>query len=119
MDAAVAQRDHVGLRRRRLPHAIVHSRRDHNGSRRGEQRGGNEVVGDAVGHLGDDVGRCGRHDHQVGLLSERNVMDGIGRIVEQSHRDRFIGERAEGERPHELRGMLAHDDLYACAALLQ
>lgn len=30
-----------------------------------------------------------------------------------------LGERAERERPHKLRGMLAHNDLDARAALLQ
>ena len=51
MHAAVAQRGHVGLRRRSLPHAVIHSGCDHDGSRRGEQRGGDEVVGDAIGHF--------------------------------------------------------------------
>ena len=82
MHAAVAQRGHVGLRRRRLPHAVVHSGCDHDGSWRCQQRGGDEVVGDAVGHLGDDIGRRGRHDHQIGLLRQRNVVDGVGGIVE-------------------------------------
>ena len=82
VDAAVAQRGHIGLRRRRLPHAIVHGRRDHDRSRRCQQRGGNKVIGDAVGHLGDDIGRRGRHDHQIGLLCQRNVVDGVRRVVE-------------------------------------
>jgi len=47
------------------------------------------------------------------------MMDGIGGVVEQAHSDRLARKRAEGERPHELRGMLAHDDLDARAALLQ
>ena len=82
IDATVAQRGHVGLRCRRLPHAVVHGGCDHDGSRRGKQRGGDEVIGDAVDHLGDDIGRRGRHDHQVGLLRQRNVVDGVGRVVE-------------------------------------
>ena len=68
MDATVAQCGHIGLRRRRLPHAVVHSGCDHDGSRRGKQRGGDEVIGDSVGHLGDDICRRGRHDHKIGLL---------------------------------------------------
>ncbi len=119
MDTALAQRGHVGLCRRRLPHAVVHSGCDHDGSRRRKQRGGDKVVGDAVGHLGDDIGGRGRYDHQIGLLRERNMVDGVGRVVEQAHGDGLVGERAEGERTHELRGMLAHNDLDACAALLQ
>ena len=82
MDTVLAQRGHVGLRCRRLPHAVVHSGCDHDGSRRCQQRGGDEVIGDAVGHLGDNIGRRGRHDHQIGLLRQRNVVDGVGRIVE-------------------------------------
>ena len=119
MDATVAQRGHIGLRRRRLPHAVVHGGGDHDGSRRGKQRGGDEVIGDTVGHLGDDIGRRGRHDHKIGLLRQRNVVDGVGGVVEKAHRDRLVGERAERERPHKLRGMLAHNDLDARAALLQ
>ena len=119
MDTAVAQRGHVGLRRRRLPHAVVHSGCDHDGSRRCQQRGGDEVVGDAVGHLGDDIGRRGRHDHQIGLLRQRNVVDGVGGVVEQAHGNGLVGERTEGERAHKLGGMLAHNDLDARAALLQ
>ena len=82
MDTTLAQRGHVGLRRRRLPHAVVHSGCDHDGSRRRKQRGGDEVIGDTVCHLGDDIGRRGRHDHQIGLLRQRNVVDGVGGIVE-------------------------------------
>ena len=82
MDATVAQRGHVGLRRRRLPHAVVHGRGDHDGARRGKQRGGDEVIGDTVCHLGDDIGRRGRHDNQIGLLRQRNVVDGVGGVVE-------------------------------------
>ena len=82
MDTALAQRGHVGLRRRRLPHAVVHSGCDHDGSRRRKQRGGNKVIGDAVGHLGDDIGRRGRHDHQIGLLRKRDMVDGVRRVVE-------------------------------------
>ena len=119
MDTALAQRGHVGLRRRRLPHAVVHSGCDHDGSRRRKQRGGDEVIGDAVGHLGDDIGRRGRHDHQIGLLRQRNVVDGVGGVVEQAHGNGLVGERTEGERAHKLGGMLAHNDLDARAALLQ
>ena len=82
VNAAVAQRGHVGLCGRCLPHAIVHGRCDHDGARRGKQRGGDEVVGDAVGHLGDDIGRRGRHDHQIGLLRKRDMVDGVRRVVE-------------------------------------
>ena len=81
MDTALAQRGHVGLRRRRLPHAVVHSGCDHDESRRRKQRGGDEVIGDAVGHLGDDIGRRGRHDHQIGLLRKRDMVDGVRRVV--------------------------------------
>ena len=118
MDTALAQRGHVGLCRRRLPHAVVHSGCDHDGSRRRKQRGGDEVIGDTVGHLGDDIGRRGRHDHKIGLLSQRNVVDGVGGVIKQTYRDRLIGERAEGERAHKLGGMLAHNDLDARAVLL-
>ena len=47
------------------------------------------------------------------------MVDGVGGIVEQAHRDRLVGERTEGKRPDKLGGMLAHNDLDARAALLQ
>ena len=75
--------------------------------------------GVAVGHLGDDIGRRGRHDHQVGLLRQRDMVDGVRRVVEQTYSDRLARECTEGKRAHKLGGMLAHNDLDAGAALLQ
>ena len=35
-----------------------------------------------LAYLSDDVGRRGRHDHHVGLLRQRDMVDGVGGVVE-------------------------------------
>ncbi len=70
---AGAQRRDVGDRRRVLPHLGVHGRRHHHRTARRQQRVGQQVVGEAVRRLGQQVGGGGRDDDQVGLLPEAHV----------------------------------------------
>ena len=60
------RRGDVGLGRGVLPHADVHRRGDHHRLVGGEQQGGGEVVGDARGHLGEEVGGGRADQHQIG-----------------------------------------------------
>ena len=55
--AARAQRRDVRPRRGVLPHVVVHRRRDEQRAGRGERGARQEVVGEAVGELGDRVRR--------------------------------------------------------------
>ena len=73
--AALAQDFKIGLGRRMLPHIHVH-RRSHQHRRSGRQiHRGQKIVGDAVGKLGQNVGR-GRRDHQrIGPLRLADVLD--------------------------------------------
>src|SRR5207248_10722834 len=70
--AARAQRGDVRGHRRMLPHAAVHRRRDQHRAARGQQQGGQEVVGDAVGGLGDEIGGGGRHHDGRRALGQRH-----------------------------------------------
>ncbi len=72
---SVAQQAHVALGGRVLPHVGVHGRSDHHGLGEGQAHGGEEIVGDAVGHLGQRVGRGRSDDHDVGLLAVFDVSD--------------------------------------------
>src|SRR5439155_11461573 len=87
--------------------------RDHQRAARGEEERREEIVGDAVGGLGEEVGRRGRDDDRVGALGERHVLDGVLALrIEEVRQHRPAGERAEGERAHELARVLgeAHGD---------
>ena len=70
---ALAERGHVGLRRGVLPHLGVHRGREHDRAARGQQRVGEQVVGEAVRGLRQQVGgRRSDHD-QVGALPDPDV----------------------------------------------
>ena len=91
----------------------------------GEIERAEEIVGDALGELGDGVGG-GRSDQQrVDGLRDRDVFDGgvevglLGRRAEHAGDDLLAGERGEGQRADELLRRGGHDDLHAHAALLQ
>ena len=116
--AALAEDFQIRLGRRVLPHIDVH-RRSHQDRRGGGQiHGGEEVVGDAVGELGQDVGGGGSDDHGVGPLRLADVLDGgiVGAVggsgvIPQAGDDLVAGERGKSERLHELAGRLGHDDM--------
>ena len=74
---ALAEGGDVGLRGRVLPHLGVHRRGEDHRAARGEERVGEEVVGQAVRRAGEQVGgrRCD-HDH-VGLLADVDVGHGV------------------------------------------
>ena len=43
-----------------------------------------------MGHLSHNVRGRGSDQNDVGLLSKRDVMDGVLRIIEQTHRHRLV-----------------------------
>ena len=57
------------------PHARVHGRRDEDRLVGREQHRRGEVVGEAVRHLGEEVGRRRRDDDEVGLARQADVAD--------------------------------------------
>ena len=75
--APLAQRGDIGGDGDVVPHAAVHGGGHEDGAPRGQQERGEEVVGDAVGGLGEDIGRGRRHHEGVRPLGQRHVFDGL------------------------------------------
>jgi hypothetical protein len=101
-----------------LPHIHVHRGRHEDRRRGGQVEGGQEVVGDAVRELGQNVGRGRSDDQRVGPLRLADVFDGRvisaaggSGIVPQAGNDLVAGERGKRERLHELAGRLGHDHM--------
>jgi hypothetical protein len=75
VDAALGEQGDVGLGGRVLPHLGVHGRRHHDRAPCGEQHVRQQVVGQATCGAGQQVGRRGRHDDEVGLAPDPHVRD--------------------------------------------
>jgi hypothetical protein len=105
--AALEERRDVRLRRRVPPHPSVHRGGEHERGVGFEQRRGQEVVGDAGGELGDDVGRRRRHHHHVGLVRELDVQDLAG-LLPQVRVHAVVRQRREGGRADEPLGRPTH-----------
>jgi hypothetical protein len=56
-------------------HVGVHRGRQHHWRLRGEVEGTQEIVGDPVGELADDVGRARRDEQEVDAVGDSNVLD--------------------------------------------
>ena len=99
----------------------MHIGRRRDGQRRGRRQGrsGQQIIGNAAGHLRHHVGRAGSDEEHVALLGQRNVVDGVARIVEQPHGHFLVGQRPESYRIHEMGAVLGHDHLHPHARLLQ
>ena len=74
--------------------------------------------GQAVGHLGHQVGGGGRHHQQIVFLRHADVFDGAF-DGEQVGQHLAAGERGEGQRPDELLRGRGHDRLHLVALLHQ
>ena len=118
-NAARAYRADILLRRGGFPHVHIHRGRNDDGPRCSEKRCRHEVVGDSVGHLGDDVRRCGRYDDAISLFGERDMVDGVRGVIEEPDGNFLMGQSSEGGGSYELRGMLGHEHLNPCALLLE
>ena len=73
---ATFQNLHVGPRGRMLPHIDVHRRSNNDRRAGGQKQGGQEVVGQAVSELCQDVRGRRRHDQGFGGLGFPNVLNG-------------------------------------------
>ena len=104
-----AQRGHVGLGGGVLPHLGVHRGREHDRAARGEQGVGEQVVGQAVGRLGEQVGgRRGHHD-ELGLLADPDVRHLVD-VGPHLGAHRLAGQRGPGRGADELQGGGGRDD---------
>ena len=119
--------DAVGLKRVRVapgggmvPHERVHGGGDQHRLVGRQQHGGGEVIGEAMGHLGHEIGGGGRHHNKVGLARQANVADIVlGGAVPQVAEDGVAGNGADAHRCDELLGRLTHDAAHRRAALTQ
>ena len=74
-----------------------------------QDHGGEHIVGNAVGQLGDDIRRGRGNEDQVRCRGQRDVMDVVGKIpVKSVHHAAVVGEGLEGQGGDELRGIPGH-----------
>ena len=107
-------------RRRMLPHAHIHGRRCEHALVGGEQHGGGKIVGQAMRHLGEEVGGRRRHDDEVGLARQPDMPDlGFVLEVEEIGEGFFLGEHGERQRRDEFGAAACQDRAHARAPLLQ
>jgi hypothetical protein len=121
--ASLAKDFEIGLGGRMLPHVDVHGRGDEDGRGGGEVEGGEKIVGHAVREFGQRVGGGGCDDQRLGGLGFANVLNGgvvsavrgiafrRSGFVPKAGDDLVAGECCEGERLHEARRRLGHDDV--------
>ncbi|MNX15646.1 hypothetical protein D3C86_454960 [compost metagenome] len=113
LQATAFQELQVGLGRRITPHRLIHCRRDcHNGVG-GQHQGGQQIVGDALGQAGDQVGGGRGDQYQIGPFRQLDVAHrGFGSRVEQVEVDWVAGQRLHGQRGDELGAAMGHDHAY-------
>jgi hypothetical protein len=130
-EEAVARPDHlrpdgvdqaadVRLGERVAPHVDVHRRGEQERRPGREEDGGHRVVRHAGGHAGEEVGRGGGDDHQIGAIGHPDVPDlGLLTQVEEVGQDRASRQGLEGQLADELAGRGGHHDLDLGARLDQ
>eukprot|EP01132_Coremiostelium_polycephalum_P020831 gene20832-biopygen11637 len=110
LEAAALQELGVGLGGRVAPHGLVHGRGDRDGGVGGQYQGGQQVVGNALGQAGDQVGGGRGDQHQVGPLGQLDVAHGgFGRRVQQVEVNRVAGQGLHGQRGDEFTAATGHD----------
>ena len=103
----------------RRPHPHIHRGSHDNGGIRRKQRRAHQVIGKAMGHFGDDVGRGRGHENGIGLFGKRDMVNRVGGVVEQVDRNLLVRERSKGGGAHERSRVLSHADLDTHAGLLE
>ena len=118
--AVVLQRLEVVLGDGIFQHPGVHGRGDQLGALGGQHHGGEHVVGNAVGHLGNDIGRGRGHEDDVGFLGQRDVGDFKLEIaVKGVHHALVARQGLKGEGRDELGGVPGHDDFHVGPQLFE
>ena len=107
--AAAAQRGDVVLGGGVQPHLGVHRRHEDHRTGRGEQRGGEQVVGPAHGGAGQQVGGGRGDDDEVGALPDPHVRD-LGDVGPDVGGDRVARQRLEGGGADEVQRAGRRDD---------
>ena len=115
-EAELTERVHVALRRRVLPHPLVHGRAEQHRARRGEKSGRGQRVGLPRRKLGQKIRGCRRDDRDPGPASEVDVVE---RSFPQARADRSAGEPLERGSPHKPFGAPRQHDVDHGARLPQ
>ena len=117
-DASRPQPLQVGLGLGAGVHLVVHRRRDQHRCGAGEQQRGEDVVGQALRHAGDEMRGGRRHDDEMGVLRQADVRERPSRLPEGGQ-DRAPGQRLECGGADELGGAAGEDDVHPGSGLGQ
>ena len=103
-----------------VPHADIHRRNRQNGFVRCEQNGGRQIISDARGHLGKDIGSGRTNHHKVGLTAELNMPD-FPFFLQVEHVAIYLvfGHDAHRKRRDKLSRAFRHHRAYGNALTLQ
>ncbi len=111
---------HVGLHRRVRPHGLVHGRGPEHPRRGGQEQGAQQVRGQTVGGLADDVGGGGHHRRHVRPAGQVDVLDdGVGPplvvvgVGAEAGLAREGGQGEGGDEPRPRVGQAAPDHVAA------
>ena len=131
-DAVVLEQREVALGRRMEPHPDIHGRREENPLVGREEQRAREVIGDALRHLGHEIGGGWCHDQQVGRAGQFD-MTHFGLVGQREQvvvdpfsckaRDRQGGDESLGgcrhhgpdatasftKTPHEVKSLVGRD----------
>ena len=103
-----------------LQHMGVHGGSHQLGTGGGQRHGGEHIVRNAVGHLGDDVCRGRGHQNQVGGVGQRHMSHIILEVpVKGIHNAAVVGQRFKHQRCDELGGVAGHQHMNIRAGLCQ
>ncbi len=128
---ARSERGDVPLGGRMVPHIHIHRGGEHDGRGGSEIEGGEKVIGQAVGELGERVRSSRCDDEKLCRLRLGDVLDGgvfdrrgrSGRVAvgggPEAGDDLMTRESREGQRPHKLLRRARHHDMRIKSYLLQ
>ena len=116
-DAVLAQAGNISLCRRVLPHLHVHGGRDEQRPAAREAQARQQVVGEAIGELGDEVRRCRGDRDELAVAREFDVAHGVADPrIPQIAPHRLAGKRLQSRRRDEARRRLRHRDPHVGSA---
>ena len=118
-DVPVTQHVGVLLHRRLHPHRVVHRGSDDDRASRGQQRGGDDVVGPAAGDPPDHVGGGRRDQDELRPIAEEHVRLGRAVRTEEPGQYGVACDALKRRRPDEPRGRRSHGDTHVASGLGQ
>ncbi len=115
--AALPQQGHIGLCGGMRPHLFIHRGSQRHTAGEGEVRGSEEIAGQAVSEVSEEVGGGGGHQEDLILSRDGDMLHRAGQVSprrtgggEERSDDFLSGESGEGERRYEFARRVRHDD---------